>query len=453
MSGAPNILLVIVDDMGVHQLGCSGNPFYETPHLDRFAREGVRFDTAYSASPVCSPARAALYTSLHPARLHLTNYIPGTEPANPRLLTPPWRAHLPVEVDTVGDVFKRHGYATGHFGKWHLASDYHYRPGRPMDPESQGFDAVRVTRKPLADADPDADPHHIDLITNDAVDFMRATRDRPFLCVVAHNALHRPEIAAPAEVARFAVKAGAERDCNRPVVAAMMAQVDRSMGRLLQELHRSGRMRDTLVLFTSDHGAFGRSDERKPLRGAKADLYEGGIRVPLLLRLPGAQSEPRVIRAPVFGTDILPTLLDLAGLPPLPSSDGSSLVPLLRDPAGPSPHAELCWHYPHYHHLGRAPCGAIRSGRWKLIEWFEQTVGAARSGDPVELFDLTTDPDESVNLASREPECAAALLERLRAWRKAVGAQEMVPNPAFDASRGGQRASPPPGDPDTPYTL
>ncbi|MBL9191166.1 MAG: sulfatase [Opitutaceae bacterium] len=453
MSRAPNLLVVIVDDMGVHQLGCHGSAYYETPHLDRLAGEGVRFASAYSASPVCSPARAALYTSLHPARLHLTNFIPGTEPSNPRLLTPRWRAFLPVEVDTLGDLFQRQGYATAHFGKWHLAPDYHYRPGRPMDPESQGFDVVRVTRKPLTDADPEADPHHIDRITDDAIAFMRAPRDRPFLCVVAHTALHRPEMAPAAEIARFAAKPGADRDCNRPVVGAMVARVDRGVGRLLDELRQSGRDQDTVVVVTSDHGAFGRSDERKPLRGAKADLYEGGIRVPLLLRIPRNRSGPRVISAPVFGTDLLPTLLELAGLPPPRASDGCSLVPLLRDPSAPTPHAALFWHFPHYHHLGRAPCGAIRAGRWKLIEWFEETVGGAGVSEPVELFDLETDADESVNLARQEPERAASLLEQLRAWRKAVGAQDMVPNPAFDPARGGQRAAPPPGDPVNPYSL
>ena len=161
MAPRPNILVVIVDDMGLHQLDCNRKEFYETPHLDRLATEGVRFNAAYSASPVCSPARAALYTGIHPARWHLTNYIPGTVPQNPRLLTPPWRTYLPVEADTIGDVLKRLGYATGHFGKWHLAPDYLHTPGRPSDPESQGFDDVFVTRKPPIDADPEGDPLHV----------------------------------------------------------------------------------------------------------------------------------------------------------------------------------------------------------------------------------------------------------------------------------------------------
>jgi len=451
MARPPNILLVIVDDMGVHQLGCHGSTFYETPHLDRLSREGTRFDRAYSASPVCSPARAALYTGLHPARLHLTNFIPGTEPVNPRLLTPPWRPHLPVEVDTLGDLFKARRYATGHFGKWHLAPDYHYQPGRPMDPESQGFDTVRVTRKPPADADPEGDAHHIDLLTEDAIAFMDAPRSGPFLCVLAHNALHRPELAPAALVAKYERKAGADLDCNRPVVAAMVEQIDRSVGRLLEHLLTTGLDRETIVVFTSDHGAFGRSGDRKPLRGAKADLYEGGIRVPLLLRQPGGAGGGTVVPAPVFGTDLVPTLLELTGHTPPAGLEGRSLRPLLLDPAGPPPHEALYWHFPHYHHLGLAPCGATLAGRWKLIEWFEQTVAGENSGVPLELYDLTTDPAESVNLATREPARCAELLERLRAWRRTVGAQEMSPNPRFDPASGPSRAVPPPGDPGNPY--
>jgi arylsulfatase A len=445
----PNILLVIVDDMGVHQLGCYGSGFYETPHLDRLAGEGVRFDTAYSASPVCSPSRAALYTGLHPARLHLTNYIPGTEPANPRLLTPPWRPYLPVEAVTLGDAFKGHGYATGHFGKWHLAPDYHYRPGRPMDPESQGFDDVVVTRKPLATADPEGDPHHIDQLTSEAIRFLSVPRSQPFLCVVAHNALHRPELAPAALVARHAAKSRAESNACRPVLGAMVERVDASIGRLLQHVRTTGRDEDTIVVFTSDHGALGRSSERKPLRGAKADLYEGGIRVPLLVRWAG-RLPPGVRSAAVVGTDLLPTLLDLAGLPVPPDRDGASLRRILFSTAAPAEHDTLYWHFPHYHHLGIAPCGALRAGRWKLIEWFEGSMHNGRAGAAYELYDLDADPGESRNLADTHPSRCAELAERLRDWRRQVGAQEMRSNPRYNPLEASS-AAPPPGDPGNPF--
>jgi len=451
MAGSPNILLILVDDMGVHQVGCYGNAFYETPNIDRLAAAGVRMTDAYCASPVCSPARAALYTGQHPARLHLTNYIPGTEPANPVLLTPPWSKGLPVEVPTIAKWLKSAGYATGHFGKWHLAPDYHYRPGRPMDPESHGFDTVVFTRKPLTTADPEADPHHIERLTDEALRFIDSPRAEPFFCVVAHNALHRPEMAPDALVRKYAGKAGADEDANRPVIAAMTEQVDRSVGRLMERLSATGRYRDTLVVFVSDHGAFGRSVVRKPYRGAKADLYEAGLRVPLIFHWP-ERLRPKACAGPVFGTDLVPTLLDSCSLPVPSGLDGVSLWETLVQPTNVAPaREELCWHFPHYHHLGLAPCGAIRAGRWKVIEWYDGTIGGITPGPSVELFDLVNDPFEYTNLAQPHPEVAADLLSRLRAWRKRIGAQEMIRNPTYDSHESARTAPPPPGDAGNPF--
>lgn len=446
----PNVLVVLVDDMGVHQLGCYGNGFYETPCLDALARESVRFTQAYGASPVCSPSRAALYTGRHPARLHLTNYIPGTEPPVPRLLTPPWRRYLPVEEVTFGDALKARGYATGHFGKWHLALDYDYHPGRPTDPESQGFDDVLVTRKPRHDADPECDAHHVEAITERAVRFISAPRAQPFLCVVAHNALHRPEMAPAALVAHFAAKPGSQHDYNRPVLAAMMAAVDRSVGRLLETLRTTGRDRDTLVIFTADHGAMGRSSDRKPLRGAKADLYEGGVRVPLLIRVPG-KGRAAIEDGLTQGADVFHTILAATGVSVPPGADGMSLWPACLGTGPLATPRTLFWHFPHYHHLGIAPSGALRAGRWKLIEWFDRTVGGATDGPPFELYDLEADPGETHNLAAAQPEVCSDLARQLAAWRRSVGAQEMRPNPHFEPGAGGHAAPPPCGDPHNPY--
>ena len=448
----PNILLIVVDDMGVHQLGCYGSGYHETPHIDALAAESVRFNCAYSASPVCSPARAALYTGLHPARLHLTNYIPGTEPDNPLLLTPRWRPYLPVEVPCIARTLQAAGYATGHFGKWHLAPDYHYRPGRPMDPESHGFETVLVTRKPLATADPESDPHHIDRLTDEAIRFMARPHDGPFFCVVAHNALHRPELAPARLVRKYEAKAGADEDVNRPVIAAMTELIDSSVGRLLYFLEATNLDQETLVVFTSDHGAFGRSSTRKPLRGAKADLFEAGVRVPLLYRWRG-QLAPGQREAPVFGTDLTPTLLSFCTAGQNAASDGVDLRPTLTQPTVEEPpvRPELCWHFPHYHHLGLAPCGAIRVGRWKLIEWFERTIGGADDGPPYELFDLEEDPGEWRNLSAARPELCAELALRLQHWRRDVGAQEMTMNPHYDPRLTAKTVPPPPGDPGNPY--
>ncbi|MBM3851633.1 MAG: sulfatase [Verrucomicrobia bacterium] len=438
-----NLLLIVADDLGVHQLGClnpGGPAFFRSPCLDRFAAEGISFTQAYATAPVCSPSRASLYTGLHPARLHLTDFIPGSRVTNPPLLPPAWQQGLPVAAVTLGDALRAHGYETAHFGKWHLAPDYHYVPGRPMDPESQGFGEVLVTRKPAPHADPERDPHHIEALTDRAIEYCTRPRPagRPFFCVLAHNALHRPELAPAARVAAYAAHPAADPHVNRPVLAALLEQLDTATGRLLDALRASGRDRDTLVVFTSDHGALGGSAQRKPLRGAKADLYEGGIRVPLLLRWPGHIAPGQARAAPVCNADLFPTLLGAAGAPIAGTIDGRDLWPLLRDAATPAPHEALSWHYPHYHHLGPGPCGAIRVGDYKLVEWFAPPPR-------LELFHLAADPGESRNLADAEPARRDDLLRRLHAWRRAVDAQEMRPNPNYDAGAP-TRLSPPAGD-------
>lgn len=447
---SPDIVLIIADDMGVHQLGCYGSAFFETPHLDRLASEGVKFTQSYTASPVCSPARAALYTGLHPARLHLTNFIPGTEPENPRLLTPPWRPFLPVAANTLGNLCKAAGYTTAHFGKWHLAPDYHYEPGRAMDPESQGFDHVVVTRKPKIDADPESDPHHIARLTDEAIGFLTTPRDQPALCVLAHNALHRPEMAPAALIEKYQLKPGADEDSNRPVIAAMVEELDKNVGRLMAALRKTERGRNTLVVFTSDHGAFGSSPSRKPLRGAKADLYEAGIRVPLIFHQPGRLAAA-VREQPVMGMDILPTLLGYAGMAEPDNLDGHKLQPILASAEAPSAHTMMCWHFPHYHHLGLAPCGAVRRGRWKLIEWFDASIGGDRAKPAYELFDLGSDPYEQDDRAADLPALRDELAQLLRQWRRDIGAQEMTANPDFNPAADGKRAGPPPGDPGNPF--
>jgi arylsulfatase A-like enzyme len=448
-SSPPNILMIIADDFGIHQLGCTtgGTGFFVTPHLDQLAAEGVRFTSAYATAPVCSPARASLYTGVHAARLHLTEFIPGSQVFNPPLLEPAWQRGLPVAAETLGDALKEQGYATAHFGKWHLAPDYNYSPGRPMDPESQGFDDVMVTRKPSPNADPEADPHQLSELTKRAINFCSRARKRPFFCVVAHNMLHRPEIAPAALVAKYAAKEGADPECNRPVLGAMVEQLDASIGRLLAALRRSGRDRDTLVVFTADHGPLGACDGRRPLRGSKATLYEGGLRIPLLMRWPGRIQARQVRDTLVSGADLFPTLLTAAGVTQHPPVDGLDLWPVIERPTHPLPRSELCWHYPHYHHQGIAPCGAIRIGDFKLIEWFEPVLRPPlyHDGTPYELYNLALDPVESRNLADDDPARRDALLRQLHKWRAAVGAQMMHPNPGYDPAVP-TRVLPPPGD-------
>ena len=445
--GRPNVLLVIVDDMSAFQLGCYGNEYFETPHLDAFARQGVRCSRSYATSPVCSPARASIYTGRHPARLHLTNYMPGTVPDNPRLITPEWQNGLPVSEYSYGRVFKEAGYETAHFGKWHLAEDYHYEPNREMDPESHGFEEVFVTKKPKADADPEEDAHNVEKLTRKTIEFLEGSHDRPFFCVLAHNAIHRPEMAPARLVEKFESKSARNGDWRHPMLAAMTSQVDDSFGRLMDTLDETRLTDNTIIVFTADHGAMSRSEELKPWRGSKADLYEAGLRVPLLIRFPERIARDYELSNAVSLADLFPTLLDLAGVAsPDVELDGVSLTPWLRRERADAPADALYWHFPHYHHLGLAPCGAMTKGRFKLIEWFDASIGGSRELPSYELFDLEADPGEQRNLADEMPDVRDELALALRKWRRRVGAQEMTVNACFNPSAGGQRSEPPLGD-------
>jgi uncharacterized sulfatase len=442
----PNFLYIIIDDMGVHQLTCYGNSFYETPNIDRLAQAGMRFTRSYATGPVCSPSRASIYTGKYPARLNLTNYIPGTAPQQSKLKTPPWTPYLPLKEATIGDLLKRQGYATGHFGKWHLGIDYNHRPGRMGEPDTRGFDEILVTRKPKPENDPANDAHNVRRITDRAVKFLEDHHDKTFACFVAHNSLHRPGLEHPDLVAKYAAKHGADGDRNLPVYAAMAETLDKGIGRLLDKLDDLGIADNTAVVFTSDHGAQGDTNVLKPLRGAKADLYEGGIRVPLLVRWPVVAAPESTCEVPVNSNDHLPTVAEITADPVRDNEvDGCSFAVLLAGGASSSRDA-LYWHYPHYHHQGIAPSSAILEGNLKLIEWLEKSIDGVASEGALELYDLGNDPSEQCDLADDDPQTVRRLYDRLEAWRKSVDAQSMKRNPNFDPADANDRALPPPGD-------
>ncbi|MBI5693435.1 MAG: sulfatase [Verrucomicrobia bacterium] len=423
----PNIVFILADDMGWNEVGYHGSTYYETPNIDRLARRGVRFTDAYSAAAICSPTRAALMTGKYPARLHLTDYIPGRLWEDKPLVTPKMQQGLPLAEHTLPERLRQRGYATGLFGKWHLAADYEYRPHRPMDPESQGFDTVFHTRKPededITAKKPDA--HNAVEITDHALKFIRTHRARPFFCYVAHNVVHRPYGEDDALVEKYRRKSGAGQPENHAVMAAMIERMDRQIGRLLDALESEGLADRTLVVFHSDNGAVVADASQAPFRGGKATLWEGGIRVPLAIHWPGVTRSGAVSKEPVVTTDLFFTLCEAAGAPTndLPS-DGVSLVSHLRTGA-PLAREAIYFHYPHYHHLGdMRPASVIRAGSLKLIEWHEGAL--LGRGPVVSLFDLAADPGEQNDLATAQTARANELRGKLRRWRAAVGAQEMT---------------------------
>jgi len=415
----PNIVLIIADDLGRYQLGCYGSTFYETPNIDRLAGEGMRFANAYAAAPVCSATRASIMTGKYPARLHLTNFIVGDAPNDRKLLTPDWTKSLPLEEVTIAESLKQVGYATAHFGKWHLGDH---------DPDTQGFDRSVLTYKPRKKngrewQTAENDAHNVRYITERSLEFIEKNRETPFSLIASHNSIHTPLLEKEKLIQKYEAKAESSLPGNKPVVGAMMETLDASIGVILKKLAELNLEENTVVVFYSDNGHHSPKNAG-PLRGGKGDLYEGGIRMPLVIRWPAEIKAGGECDEVVISNDFFPTFNDIAGVQfPAESIDGVSFLPVLKDPGARLDRKAIHWHFPHYHGAGIGPQGAIRSGPYKLIEWFEKSVDD--EPDAFELYDLLEDPGEQENRVESLPDIADKLKEALRVWRERVGAQTM----------------------------
>ncbi|MFT5470910.1 MAG: arylsulfatase A [Verrucomicrobiales bacterium] len=429
----PNILFILIDDLGWMDLSCQGNPNLHTPNIDRFAKQGMRFTDAYAAAPVCSPTRAAIMTGFSPARLHLTNHLPHQErftPENSNLLPAEMTNQLPLENITIAERLRDDaGYATAFIGKWHLYS------GKKSEfaPQHQGFD---INIGGCANGGPPTffDPYRIDFLedrkkgeylpdrlADEAISFMRDQTEaaKPFYVALFNYTVHWP-MEAPENLV--------EKYKNRPLkgyrdhrYAAMIEAMDSAIGRVLEELDQLEIADETLVVFTSDNGPFGGVGDARPLRADKGHLYEGGIRVPLIVRWPGIVDPGTVSAVPVISTDFYPTLLDAAGLEPLESypGDGENLQQLLAG-EGKLKRDAIFWHYPNFAwHRGNRLGSAIRMGDFKLLNFFDD--------DSVELYNLKDDLGEKKNLADEQPELAARMKTRLADWRESSGAKSPRP--------------------------
>jgi len=431
----PNIVLIVADDMGWNQVGYHGFDWYETPNIDRIARAGLQFRDAYSSAPICSPTRAALMTGIYPARLHLTDYIPGNLHEDEPLVTPQQIPCLPLEETTIPEMLHALGYVSGHFGKWHLSIDYHYAPGRIFDPASQGFDVVYTAAKPEEDLDPPPpDAHSAVAITEHALRFIEEHRDQPFFCYVPHNVVHRPLYEDQELIEKYNRKPGADEPTHNPVMGAMIERMDTGIGQILDSLDRLDLTKNTVVIFVSDNGGLESLQSQAPLRAGKSTLYEGGIRVPMAIRWPGVVTPGGLTREPVIIHDLFSTIMEIAGVPYRKDyADGVSLLPLLRDDTASLGRDAIYWHYPHYHHQGGRPSSVIRQGDYKLIEWYEGAM--LGKGPAVELFNLVDDIGEAKDLAKEQPERAAAMRAQLDAWVRSMNAQNMTVRPPARTER------------------
>jgi arylsulfatase A len=434
IANRPNVVFVLADDLGWSQVGCYGSDFYETPNIDRLARQGMCFTDAYAACPVCSPTRASIMTGRYPARLHLTDFIAGGTFPYEKYSQPGWQKYLPLEEITIAEVLKAAGYTTASFGKWHLSIDKKPPKSLPYNPDKQGFDEYFVTYKPSSETDPESDAHNVEVITEKSLDFMERHKDRPFFLYISHNTIHAPIMGKANLVEKYRSKPGSNLPQNNPVLGAMIEDLDSSTGRLLKKLDELKIADKTIVVFFGDNGGLERDAKQTPLRNGKANLYEGGIREPLIIRWPGVVEPGATCSEPVISIDFFPTFLEIAGLKnearrPI---DGVSLMPLLRQ-SGTLNRPAIYWHYPHYHSSSIGPCGAVRAGDYKLIEWYDESI--CGPDNEFELYNLKEDIGERNNLAKKTPERVEKLKEMLSNWRREVNAQILTPNPNYDSRR------------------
>ena len=435
----PNVVLIVADDLGWADLGCYGSTYHRTPHIDRLAADGMRFTQAYAAAPVCSPTRASILTGRHPARLGITDWLPG-RPDRPdqKLLRPPLVNALPADVPTLPALLKTSGYATGLIGKWHLG-------GKGSLPTDRGFD-VNVggdqAGSPLSyfapyrakggrvmpgleDA-PDGE-YLTDRLAAEAEKFLDAHKDKPFFLYLPHYAVHIPMKAKADLVAKY--KPGPPGQQGNPIYAAMLESLDDAVGRVVKKLDDLKLSERTIVIFVSDNGGLCTLEGpntpptiNAPLREGKGYLYEGGLRVPLIVKWPGITRSGSTTNVPAISMDLFPTVLDACGVkPPEKTDDGVNLQPVLK--GGDLKPRVLYWHYPHYSNQGGKPGGALRAGDSKLIWLYEN--------DRMELYDLLHDPGEAKNLADAQPDALKVFSEWLGLWAAQVGAKMPKPNPDY----------------------
>lgn len=496
----PNVIFFLVDDLGWTDVGCFGSSFYNTPNIDRFAREGVKFTNAYAAGHVCSPTRSSILTGKYPARNRMTDWIPGRRDFPfQKFLNVRTGQHLPYEEITIAETLKTHGYKTAAIGKWHLGS-------APSTPDKHGFD--EHVPKNWAGGAPGGTFHApykleglesapkgeylTDRLTDEAINFIEKNKGNPFFLYLAHFAVHDPIQGRHDLVEKYEAKLKANPrrgdtpfvlegnpDAEEPIsreyldtaiqqeafagygvlpqrtvkikqyqdntqFAGMVEAVDQSLGRILAKVKEMNIDDNTIVIFFSDNGGMAGmnvgnpqrtvgagqldiaySTSNLPLRGAKGWLYEGGIRVPCIVKWPGHGKQGVVSAVPIISTDFYPSILDMAGLPLVKNQhqDGVSLVPVLRGADSLNRDA-IYWHFPHYSNHGmQPPGGAIRSGDYKLLEYFENYT--------VQLFNLKEDIGEQNDLSKSLPEKTNELRTKLHAWRKSVDAQMLEPNPDY----------------------
>jgi len=445
-SRPPNIVFFYIDDLGWKDAGFMGSTYYETPHIDRLAREGMYFSQAYTNAPNCAPSRASLLTGLYTPRHGI--FTVGTsergQSRNRKLIPTPNTTTLDTSFVTIAEKLQSVGYVTGHFGKWHLGSTGALPTDQGFDvniagnyrgaPPSYFYPYERGNNRLPDLSDKGRDGEYLtDRLTDEALRFIQTNAGHPFFLYLSHYAVHTPLQAKPALVEKYRAKQGDENH-DHPIYAAMVESLDQGVGRIVSLLDSLDLSANTVVVFYSDNGGYGPATSMSPLRGSKGMLYEGGIRVPLVIRWPGIVAAGNATEMPVIGIDFYPTLLDIAQVDRGEEDqlDGISFLPVLTDYATDIPRP-LFWHFPAYLEgysdtIGpwrTTPAGAIRLGSYKLIEFFED--------GQLELYNLKDDIGEQNNLVDEMPEKVDELYTLMQNWRSQVHAPVPVTlNPDYD---------------------
>jgi len=462
---SPNILFILIDDMGWKDAACCGSEFYETPNLDKLAGQGMMFTDAYASCPVCSPTRASVMTGKYPATVGITDWIDSggrCHPRRGRLVDVPYIKNLPLSEYVISTALKDNGYVTWHVGKWHLGGEGYLPQDHGFDVNVGGCHAGSPGRGgyfspwnigPLQGVDVPEGTYLTDYLTDQAIELIQGNGDSPFFLNMWYYSVHTPIQAKEEKIKKYEAKAAAmgldkletfqdgdffpadstkTRRIRRrlvqsdPVYAAMIESLDENIGRLLQALEDAGEAENTIVVFTSDNGGLATSEGsptcNAPLSEGKGWMYEGGTREPLFVRWPGVVQPGAICHEPVTTPDFYPTLLEAAGLDLIPEQhvDGVSLMPLLKG-ADTLDREAIFWHYPHYGNQGGTPGSSVRMGPHKLIELFED--------NRVELYNLETDPGEKHDLSQEQPERAQEMLATLQQWQQSVEAKIPQPNP------------------------
>jgi len=444
----PNIVLISIDDLGWADIAGNGSDLHETPRIDLLESQSLKFTEAYAAASVCTPTRASLMTGKYPARINMTIWSEWA--INPQfdmpLLPPDVIGDLPLKENTLAEILKKKGYLTAHVGKWHLGDSNH-------SPEYHGFDIniggshwgcpatffypyrgeIYNTERQITGFEADANGDYFteregeyltDRLTDEAIKIMEGTKNKPFFLNLAYYSVHTPIEGKPETVKYFEEKIKPEMHHKNANYAAMVSSVDENIGRVMDKIEQLGISDNTVVIFISDNGGFTGQWNNEvvtnnfPLRSGKGSLYEGGVKIPMLIRYPGITTPGSKTSNVVSTIDILPTIKDIVNIKETDKEtviDGVSLFNVMKNPAMEVDREYVFWHYPHYYYPITSPVSSVRNKDWKLLQYYED--------DRIELYNLKDDPSEKNNLSEKMPEKAKELLKVLDNWKIEVKAQ------------------------------